>query len=57
LKVNQNINFDPIKALYNKNIEIKQDFFKRFDRDLEIDDEIANMEVDTSAYDALFARA
>lgn len=51
------MNFDPLKALYNKNLEIKQDFFKRFDRELEIDDEIAKMKVDTSAYDALFSRA
>jgi hypothetical protein len=51
------MNFDPVRALYNKNIEIKEDFMKRFHRDLEIDDEIANMEVDTSAYDAIFTRA
>ena len=57
MKVNQNMNFDPVRALYNKNIEIKEDFMKRFHRDLEIDDEIANMEVDTSAYDAIFTRA
>jgi hypothetical protein len=56
LKVNENINFDPIRALYNKNVEIQEEFFKRFDRKLEIDDQIASLDVDMSTYDAIFIR-
>lgn len=54
--MNENINFDPIRALYNKNVEIQEEFFKRFDRKLEIDDQIASLDVDMSTYDAIFIR-
>lgn len=57
LKTNQKVNFDPIKALHHKNLEIKEEFLKRFNRVLSLDDEIGKLQVDTSAYDALFSRA
>ena len=57
LKTNQKVNFDPIKALHHKNLEIKEEFLRRFDRELILDSEIAKLEVDTSFYDALFSRA
>ena len=57
LKSSQKVSFDPIRALHQKNLEIKEDFLRRFDRVLSLDDEIAKMEVDTSAYDTLFSRA
>lgn len=57
LKSNQKVSFDPIRALHQKNLEIKEEFLRRFDRVLSLDDEIAKMEVNTSAYDALFSRA
>lgn len=43
-------NFDPFKALYNKNLEIKEEFTKRFQRDLPIDDLVDKLEVDISAF-------
>lgn len=38
LKANQKVNFDPIKALHHKNIEIKEEFLRRFNRTLKLDD-------------------
>lgn len=38
--------FDPSKALYNRNLAIKDEFMCRFQRDLRIDDLINNLQVD-----------
>ena len=42
--------FDPHKALYNKNMEIKNEFLKRFQRDLDIDAEVDSLQVDITAF-------
>jgi hypothetical protein len=40
------VQFDPVRALHNKNVEIKEDFLRRFERDFQIDNLVDSLELD-----------